>query len=220
MLQDYKLGFRMLLKYPGLTVAGHWHSPLAIAIGAGWYDLSHELFSPTIPLPEGDRLVSIGHAEHPDDELELRVARDFLEWRRELRTIDDLGAFRPAPRNLIVKARVPARIHMAEVTAAAFRAARVSPLLGRACSIPMRRQEHLALFVLGYDVWQQSLDARQDVIGLDVKLGEKPPPLLASCRRASGTRSTTMRGRRSSFAPHTARSKATRSASSAGWLPA
>ena len=33
MLQDYKLGVRMLLKYPGLTIAGG--LALAIAIGIG-----------------------------------------------------------------------------------------------------------------------------------------------------------------------------------------
>ena len=178
MLQDYKLGFRMLLKYPGLTVAGTLALAIAVAIGAGWYDLSHELFSPTIPLPEGDRLVSIDTRNILTNELELRVARDFLEWRGELRTIEDLGAFRPAPRNLIVKAGVPARIHMAEVTAAAFRAARVSPLLGRTLLDSDEVPGAPGVVVLGYDVWQQSLDARQDVIGLDVKLGEKPATVV------------------------------------------
>ena len=57
MLQDYKLGLRMLLKYPGLTLAGGLALAVAIGVGAGWYDLSGTLFSPTIPLPEGDRIV-------------------------------------------------------------------------------------------------------------------------------------------------------------------
>ena len=39
MLQDYKLGLRMLLKYPGLTIAGGLALAIAIGIGAGWYDL-------------------------------------------------------------------------------------------------------------------------------------------------------------------------------------
>ena len=45
MLQDYKLGLRMLLKYPGLTVAGGLALAIAIAIGAGWYDLTSKLLS-------------------------------------------------------------------------------------------------------------------------------------------------------------------------------
>ena len=59
MLPDYKLGLRMLLKFPALTFAGGLALAVAIGVGAGWYDLSGTLFSPTIPLPEGDRLVVI-----------------------------------------------------------------------------------------------------------------------------------------------------------------
>jgi hypothetical protein len=42
---DYKLGLRMLLKYPGLALA------IVICIGAGWYDLTGKVMAPTIPLP-------------------------------------------------------------------------------------------------------------------------------------------------------------------------
>src|SRR5512145_2587619 len=59
MLQDYKLGVRMLLKYPGLTIAGGLALAIAIGIGAGWYDLAGKLLWPTIPLPDGDCIVSI-----------------------------------------------------------------------------------------------------------------------------------------------------------------
>ena len=59
MLQDYRLGLRMLLKYPGLTLAGGLALAIAIGIGAGWYDVVGKVFAPTIPLPEGERLVSI-----------------------------------------------------------------------------------------------------------------------------------------------------------------
>ena len=48
MLQDYKLGLRMLLKYPGLTLAGGLALAIAIGIGAGWYDVVGKVFAPTI----------------------------------------------------------------------------------------------------------------------------------------------------------------------------
>ena len=41
MLQDYKLGIRMLLKYPGLTIAGGLALAIAVAIGAGWSTSLH-----------------------------------------------------------------------------------------------------------------------------------------------------------------------------------
>src|SRR5262245_23568098 len=102
MLQDYKLGLRMLLKYPGLTFAGGLALAIAIGIGAGWYDVMGKVMAPTIPLPEGDRLILIETQNVLTSEREPRVARDFLEWRRELRTIEDLGAYRTDTRNLVV----------------------------------------------------------------------------------------------------------------------
>ncbi|HVQ14713.1 MAG TPA: hypothetical protein VMS40_14025, partial [Vicinamibacterales bacterium] len=84
MLQDYKLGLRMLLKYPGLTLAGGLALAIAIGVGAGWYDLTGKIIAPAIPLPEGDRLVVIETHNTLTNEPEPRVAHDFLEWRREL----------------------------------------------------------------------------------------------------------------------------------------
>ena len=100
MLQDYKLGVRMLLKFPGLTIAGGLALAIAIGGGAGYYDLIGKVLTPTIPLPEGDRLVQIETQNALTSEPERRIARDFLEWRRELRTIEDLGAYRADRRSL------------------------------------------------------------------------------------------------------------------------
>ena len=107
MLQDYKLGLRMLLKYPGLTIAGGLALAVAIGVGAGWYDLSGMLFSPTIPLPDGERIVVISTQNVLTNSPETRVWRDFLEWRRELRTIQELGAFRSGTRNFGVGDTAP-----------------------------------------------------------------------------------------------------------------
>jgi hypothetical protein len=141
MLQDYKLGLRMLLKYPGLTLAGGLALAVAIGLGPRWYDLSRMLLSPTIPLPEGDRLVTIETRNALTRLREPRVAHDFVEWRRTLRTIDNLGAYRTSARNLIVGDGAPETVQVAELTATAFAAARVAPIFGRPCSTPITGRE-------------------------------------------------------------------------------
>jgi len=64
------------------------------------------------------------------------------------------------------------------VTAAAFRTARVPPLLGR----PVLDSDEVpgapSVVVLGYDVWQRSLGGRQDVVGSVVKLGNTPATVI------------------------------------------
>ena len=171
MLQDYKLALRMLLKYPGLTIAGGLALAVAIGIGAGWYDLTGKLMAPVIPLPEGHRIVTIETQNTLTNAPEPRVVRDFLEWRRELRTIEDLGAYREDTRNLIIGSAAPELIHIAELTAAAFRTARVPPLLGRGLLDSDEMPGAPGVIVLGYGVWQRSFGGRRDVIGSAVKLG-------------------------------------------------
>jgi putative ABC transport system permease protein len=178
MLQDYKLGLRMLLKYPGLTIAGGLALAIAIGIGAGWYDLVGKVVFPVIPLPDGDRIVAIDTRNLLTNQSELRVAHDFLEWRRELRTISELGAFRALPRHLFIGERAPERIQLAEITAAAFRAAHVSPLLGRLLVESDETPGAPGVIVLGYDVWQRAFAGRQDVIGSEVKVGETPATVV------------------------------------------
>jgi putative ABC transport system permease protein len=178
MLQDYKLGLRMLLKYPGLTFAGGLALAFAIGVGAGTYDLLGKILAPAIPLPDGDRVVLIETQNTLTNAAEPRVARDFLEWRRELRTIEELGAYRTYTRNLLVGTAAPELIRIGELTAAAFRTARVPPLLGR----PLLDSDDVpgapTVVVLGYAAWQRFLGGRDDVVGSIVKLGNTPATVI------------------------------------------
>ena len=145
-----------------------------------------KILAPTIPLPEGDRLVLIETQNTLTNEPEPRVVHDFLEWRRELRTIEDLGAFRTDTRNLLVGNSVPEPIQIAELTAAAFGTARVSPLLGRALLDSDEMPGAPSVVVLGNDVWQRSLGSRQDVLGSVVKLGNTPATVIGVMPKGFG----------------------------------
>lgn len=174
MLQDYKLGVRMLLKYPGLTIAGGLALAIAIGLGAGWYDLAGKLLWPTIPLPDGDRIVIIETHNALTNEPELHVTRDFLEWRSDVRSIDDLGAYSTDLRNLTIGNAPPVLIQTAALTSAAFRIARVPSLIGRGLLDADETPGAPGVVVLGYDVWQRSFEGRDDVVGSTVKLGSTP----------------------------------------------
>jgi hypothetical protein len=178
MLQDYKLGLRMLRKYPGLTLAGGLALAVAIGVGAGWYDLTGKLMAPTIPLPDGDGIVLIETHDTSTNTPEPRVAHDFLEWRHDLRTIEHLGAYRTVTRNLGVGRAVPEPIRMAELTAKAFGTARVPPLFGRGLIDADEVPGAPLVVVLGYDVWQRALGGRRDVLGMVVTLGTTPATVI------------------------------------------
>jgi putative ABC transport system permease protein len=175
---DLKLGGRMLVKYPGLTLAGGLALAIALGIGAAWYDMMGKVLSPTIPLPEGDRIVFIETQNILTNEDEPRLLHDFLEWRRELRTVEDLGAYREDVRNLVADNAPPEVMQVTELTAVAFRTARVAPLRGRGLLDSDEAPGAPRVVVLGYEAWQRALGGRNDVIGLSVKLGNTPATVI------------------------------------------
>ena len=101
-LLDVKLGARMLVKHPGLTVVGGLGMAVAIAIGAGFFDLMEELDSP-LPFDEGERIVAIEVWDREINNQERRILHDFARWREELESVEELGAWRAVGRNLITE---------------------------------------------------------------------------------------------------------------------
>ena len=170
-VQDYKLGLRMLAKYPGLTVAGGLALAIAIGIGAGWYELTRDLMRPDIPLPEGDRLVEIEMRNSLVSGDEQRLLHDFTIWRRDLRLVNDLSAYRALERNLIFGDARPEPVSVAETTASTFRLVRVPPLLGRPLLEADERPGAPPVVVLGHSVWQRQFGGRADIIGATIQLG-------------------------------------------------
>src|ERR671920_559259 len=56
---DLKLGGRMLVKYPGLTVVGGLAMAFAICVGTVIFQVMQLLLAPTLPLPAGERIVHV-----------------------------------------------------------------------------------------------------------------------------------------------------------------
>jgi putative ABC transport system permease protein len=168
---DVRLGVRMLIRYKGLTLAGGLALATAIGLGAGWHDVMRDQLHPTLPLPDGDRLVEVEVRNAASSAGELRVLHDFLNWRNEVRTIEDLGAYRTLERNLILDHARPEPVRVAEITASAFRVTRVPPRLGRPLLDADEQPGAPSVVVVGHRVWQQQFGGRPDVIGRTLQLG-------------------------------------------------
>ena len=101
---DFKLGARMLIKYPWLTVVGGIAMAFGIWIGAITFEMITMLTNPSLPLPGGDRIVQLRNWDVKESRAEPRSLHDYIVWKGGLRSVVDMGAFRDASRNLIVKA--------------------------------------------------------------------------------------------------------------------
>ena len=175
---DFKLGFRMLVKYPGLTIVGGLAIAFAIWVGAATFELMTQLLRPTIPLEEGARIVGVRMWDAKENRPERRLGSDFLAWRREVKTLTDLGAWRPAQRNLITGDGVGEPIEVAEVSASMFRVARVPPLLGRTLTDADEAPGAPLAVVVGHELWQARFGGDPNIIGRGVRVGARPATVV------------------------------------------
>lgn len=161
----------MLRKYPGLTIAGGLALAIAIGVGAGWYDFSQDLLHPRIPLPNGDRLVEIEVRDSLASRPEQRLLSDFVEWRRQAKSVELLGAYRTIEPTVTREGvRIESAV-AAETTASGFRVAPVSPLLGRTLVESDDQRDAEPVVLLGHQLWQRLFDGRDDAIGQAVQVG-------------------------------------------------
>jgi hypothetical protein len=128
---DWKLGARLLLKYPALTIIGGLSLAGAIAIGTVGIEVADELLYKRLPFDEGDRVVRLETQDTAVARVEARVLHDFAIWRRSLKTVTELGAARVSERNVVTGEGRVESLSLAEITASAFPLTRVPPLLGR-----------------------------------------------------------------------------------------
>jgi predicted permease len=168
---DLKLGLRMLFKYPGLTLVGGLGMAVAVALGTGAYAVVNSYFYPELPLHEGDRVVALGKFDTQRQYKDTRVLHDFLAWRRELRSVVDLGAFRTVGRNIIMETGQGEPITLAEMTVSGFRVARVSPFLGRTLLEDDERPGAPPVVVIGYDVWRSRFGGDPRIVGREIRIG-------------------------------------------------
>src|SRR5437867_12059105 len=130
---DWKLGARLLLKYPARTTIGGLSLAGAIAIGAVGIELANELLYKRLPFDEGGRVVRLETQDTAASRVEPRVLHDFAIWRRSLKTVAELGAARASERNVLTGDGRVESLRVAEITAAAFPLTRAPRLRGRPC---------------------------------------------------------------------------------------
>lgn len=169
---DFRLGVRMMRKYPGLTLVGTLAMAFAVAVGTFGFEAIRQVANPTLPFPKGDRFVAIFMWDAADNRTRYVPLRDFARWRGQLETIEDLGVFVTFNRNLSTGPDDVASVNSAEISASAFRMTGVRPQLGRPLVEADEEPGAPAVIVIGHDSWQARFAGDPDVIGRTVRVDD------------------------------------------------
>lgn len=168
---DFKVGWRMLARYPGLTIVGSLAIAVAIALGALYFEAVNKWQNPRLPVRDADRLVAIHSWDVNATSPEPRTLYDFAIWREQAKTIELMGAAISYVRNLATEDGRIEPVRGVEITANAFRLLGTPPLLGRTLSERDELPSEPPVVVLSHTLWTTRFASDSNVVGRTVKLG-------------------------------------------------
>jgi transcriptional regulator len=170
---DIKLGLRLLVRNWGLTLVGGLAMTVAIAIAAVVFTAFDVLLWSSLPIDEGDRVVAIQMWDPKAGAVRDTAWQDVERWGSTMRSVEDVGAFQTIRRNAITADGSVELVSVAEISAAGFRVARVPPLMGRTLVEADTEPGAAPVIIIGHDVWKSRFGGASDVVGRELRLGEK-----------------------------------------------
>lgn len=168
---DFKLGVRMLVKYPGLTLVGLVGLSVAVAIGAVGFSAIYGVIDARLPFDGGERVVAIRSVDVRTGNDSRTALHDISAWSASVPALEAIGAYRTIDQNLITHDGRSESVRVAEMSASGFRLANSPPLLGRYFHDADQRLDAPAVVVIGESVWQDVFGGRRDIVGSVLWLG-------------------------------------------------
>jgi putative ABC transport system permease protein len=168
---DFKVGLRMLARYPGLTVVGTVAIAVAIALGSLYFEAINKWQNPTLPIRDADRVVSILNWDAAQLRTDERSLHDFALWRQQAKTIEHMGAAITFMRNLQTEDQRIEPVRGAELSASAFAIMGTPPLHGRTLTAQDEQPSEPPVVVISQSLWDARFGGDPNVVGRTVKLG-------------------------------------------------
>ncbi len=179
-LLDVKLGMRTLVKHPAVSAVSGLAIAVTVAVAIGSFTFARDfLLRPPLPLPDGDRIVSLGLRTTDRNRTERRLIHEFALWREEMESVELVSMWRSSPANLIGSDGIGDRVSVARMSVTGFQVAGVPPLLGRWPTAEDEVPGAPDVIVIGHEEWMRRFDARPDILGRRIVLDGVPHTVIA-----------------------------------------
>jgi predicted permease len=172
-LQDLRYGLRQLRRSPGFTAVAIVTLALGIGANTAIFSVVNAVILRPLPYPESERLVWITE-EVPALKAELAGAADYLDWRDQNQTLENITAYDESASFNMTGRGTPARVHAAQVSANFFPTLGVSPQLGRGFTAEEDRPNGPNAVILMHSFWEQYFGSDLAVLGKTITLNATP----------------------------------------------
>ena len=175
---DLKLGIRMLVKHPWLTLVVVFALGIGIPASLAPHHLIDAVLDESPPFDEGEQVVGVvGRNQESGRQEALRLG-DYESLRTRLTSFASVGAALLRDVNVISDDGRAEGARGAEMSASSFALTRVPPARGRALTAADEVVGAPEVVVVGHDYWRSRLGARSDVVGSTLRIGGVPTTVV------------------------------------------
>lgn len=171
MLQDLRVGLRMLLKNPGFSLVVI--ATLALGIGANvaLFSVINGVLLNPLPLPDPDQLVTLAQSK-PNFDAGAIPYPNFRDLQKENKTFSAMAISRGFGFSLLGSGE-PERVSARLTSADLFSVLGVQPVLGRTFLPGEDEPGAPPLVLISADLWKRKFNSAQDVVGKGLTLDDK-----------------------------------------------
>lgn len=167
---DVKLGLRMLVRHPLLSLAAIFALAVGIPVGMAPAHVAAALEAP-LPGDPGHRIRAIRNWDPVATSVAATRYEEFEHFSRELRSFEALAAFRTSSYSVASDDGRAAPVAGAELTAGGFAVLQAAPHMGRTLTAADAASGAPEVAVLGYGLWQSRFGADPDIVGRTIRVG-------------------------------------------------
>jgi putative ABC transport system permease protein len=178
LLQDLRLGLRLLVRRPGFSVVAVATLALGIGANAALFSLVEAVLLRPLPFREPQRLVMVWEKNVKRNRIRNSVnPANFVQWRERNQVFEGIAGFAPRDMNL-GGAEEPARVKGAVVTADFFPLLGMSASLGRALAEEDGRPDAPLVAVISPRLWKTRFAGDPTVLGREITIDGRPGTIV------------------------------------------
>lgn len=179
LVHDIRFALRLIWKDRWFTAAAVTALALGIGLNTTVFTFVNAVLIRGLPFPEPDRILHLDSQRLVGDRDLSRVSYlDLQDWRRQVTTFEDLGAWSGGAMNVSESGHLPERLGGAWISANTFRLLRQQPILGRDFAPAEEREGAASVALIGYGMWQDRYGGDPNILGRIIRIDDTPSTII------------------------------------------
>jgi putative ABC transport system permease protein len=177
-MQDLRYGVRMLAKNPGFTAVALITLALGVGVNTAVYSVINAMQMKPLQLAAPEKLAFIwSGAERKARSYSAIGALDFLDWREQSESFDDMALFQQSGR-ILTGGGEPERVRVVHATGNLLAMLGLDAHIGRVHRVEEDSVTAERVVVLTDRLWQRRFGKKPDVLGQTIELNDTPHTII------------------------------------------